>query len=74
MERQDSILSVQAPKKGEDHSFSETACGLGKALGKLTLTPVVGVGLMGIAAMDAIGTGVTGTQIKARKVRGVQFK
>uniref|UniRef100_A0A7S4MGF9 JmjC domain-containing protein n=1 Tax=Odontella aurita TaxID=265563 RepID=A0A7S4MGF9_9STRA len=61
-------LTVEAPEKGEDHSFSDTACGLGKALGKLTLTPVVGVGLMGIAATDAISTGVTGTTIKARKV------
>ena len=45
-EEPDPILSVTAPEKGEDHAFSETACGLGKALGKLTLTPVVGVGLM----------------------------
>lgn len=67
-EEPDPILSVTAPEKGEDHAFSETACGLGKALGKLTLTPVVGVGLMGIAAGDAISTGITGTKIKAREV------
>lgn len=63
-----STLTLEAPLKGEDHSFSETACGLGKALGKLTLTPVVGVGLMGFAAGDAIASGVVGTKIKASKL------
>mmetsp|Transcript_4366 Transcript_4366/g.9668 ORF Transcript_4366/g.9668 Transcript_4366/m.9668 type:complete len:360 (-) Transcript_4366:254-1333(-) len=64
----ESILSVEAPEKGEDHKFAETACGLGKALGKLTLTPVVGVGLMGVAATDALASGATGVRIKAQEV------
>ena len=62
------IEAPPAPTKGEEHAFSSTACGLGKALGKLTLTPVVGVGLMGFAAGDAIANGVVGTKIKASQV------
>ena len=62
-----STLTIEAPTP-ENHAFSSTACGLGKALGKLTLTPVVGVGLMGFAAGDAIANGVVGTKIKASQV------
>lgn len=64
----DDLPPLDVPENDDEHEFSETACGLGKALGKIALTPVVGVGLMGIAAVDVVSTGVTGTKIKARNL------
>jgi hypothetical protein len=55
--------------KAEDHeqfNFKETAMGLGAAVTRGTLTPVVGLGLMGVAAHDAISSGTIGTMHKAR--------
>jgi len=33
-------------------------------LGKATLTPFVGLGLMGVAASDIVRTGVVGTKVR----------
>lgn len=55
----------------EQTKFSETAMGLGLANGmKAVLTPVVGLGLMGAAAHDAVASGATGTYYKAGDLIG----
>ena len=60
----DEIPSKDVPLKGEDHKFTKTAMGVGKVLGKATLTPFVGLGLMGVAASDIVRTGVVGTKVR----------
>ena len=39
-----------------------------QALGKVSLTPVIGAGLLGTAAHDALGTGAVGTMVKAKEL------
>jgi hypothetical protein len=40
--------------------------GFGGAVARATLTPIVGLGFMGVAAHDAISSGIIGTMHKAR--------
>lgn len=65
--KEECALSVKAPEPGEN-DFTETACGLARALGKVSLTPVIGAGLLGTAAHDALGTGAVGTMVKAKEL------
>lgn len=64
--------TVDTAESKEDgpHKYHDTAMGLGKALTKATLTPVVGLGLMGVAAHDAIASGSIGTLHKAEHLIG----
>ena len=48
------------------YRLKKTAMGLGGAITRATLTPIVGLGLMGVAAHDAISCGIISTMHKAR--------
>eukprot|EP00978_Attheya_sp_CCMP212_P027509 scaffold92129_cov50-Attheya_sp.AAC.1 len=62
--------AAEETPKDEPHKYADTAMGLGRALTKATLTPVVGLGLMGVAAHDAIASGSIGTMHKAGNLIG----
>mmetsp|Transcript_14960 Transcript_14960/g.24745 ORF Transcript_14960/g.24745 Transcript_14960/m.24745 type:complete len:354 (-) Transcript_14960:224-1285(-) len=57
-------------KEDGPHEYRDTAMGLGRAVTRATLTPVVGLGLMGVAAHDAIASGTIGTIHKAENLIG----
>jgi hypothetical protein len=57
--------SIKAENQ-EKSSFKETATRLGATLTRGTLTPVVGLGLICVAAHDAISSGIIGTMHKAQ--------
>eukprot|EP00957_Ditylum_brightwellii_P198203 15102768-Ditylum_brightwellii.AAC.1 len=61
-------VTSEAPDAGNE--FRETAAGIGLAATKALLTPLMGLGLMGIAANDAIATGVTGAYYRAGDLLG----
>jgi hypothetical protein len=61
--------AVETPKD-EPHKYADTAMGLDKALTKATLTPVVGLFLMGVAAHDAIASISIGAMHKAGDLIG----